>query len=263
MKRSPKDLERLARFDAEFFGRPGIGRIAGIDEAGRGALAGPVVAAAVVADRSFRVEGLNDSKQLSPARRETLFETIHDRALGVGVGLASAREIDRINILQATFLAARRALESLALQPDLILTDALKLTDQDTEVVPLVKGDARSQVIAAASVVAKVTRDRLMTQLDAEFPDYGFAAHKGYGVESHLEALRRHGSSTLHRHTFRGVDWFDRPVRPSRTLERLLSELGADGPGDPLVSWRTARPELPECELEMLREAVAQRQSGA
>ena len=248
----------LARFDGSYFKRPGVRLLGGIDEAGRGALAGPVVAAAVVTDSSCRIEGVNDSKQLTPGQREALYDTIRREARAVAVGWASAQEIDRLNILQATHLAARRALAALSVRPDLLLTDWLKLADTEQPVEALVKGDARSQAIAAASVIAKVTRDRWMRQLDAEYPVYGFAGHKGYGVAAHLEALREHGSSTLHRHSFRGVDWFESEYRISATLEDLLGQVRSGGLKGrvPEEVWLERGYLLPEREFEMLSKAM-------
>jgi ribonuclease HII len=248
----------LARFDAAFFRRPGVTLLAGVDEAGRGALAGPVVAAAVVGDASFFVEGLDDSKRLSAERRETLLGAIRHGARARAVGWASPQEIDRLNILQATLLAARRAIDALPLRPDLIVTDALKLTDTDQPVEALVKADAHSQVVAAASVVAKVTRDRWMCGLDEEYPPYGFARHKGYGVSAHLEALRRHGASSVHRHTFRGVGWFDEGYRTSATLERLIGEFERDemDHSEVVEAWRGWGYALPECEHDLLCNVV-------
>jgi len=244
----------LVRFDGSYFKRPGVRLLGGIDEAGRGALAGPVVAAAVVTDSSCRIEGVNDSKQLTPCQREALYDTIRREARAVAVGWASAQEIDRLNILQATHLAARRALAALSVRPDLLLTDWLKLVGTEQPVEALVKGDARSQAVAAASVIAKVTRDRWMRQLDAEYPVYGFAGHKGYGVAAHLEALREHGSSTLHRHSFRGVDWFESEYRISATLEDLLGEIRKGGLKGRVAEevWLERGYLLPECEFETL-----------
>ena len=180
----------------------GFARVAGVDEAGRGPLAGPVCAAAAVFRPGTRIRGVNDSKQLTEKKREWLFDEIMDRAQAVGVGLAWPGEIDAVNILRATHLAVRRALEQLAEPPDHLLLDALRLADVPLPQESLVKGDARCFCIAAASIVAKVTRDRLMLRYDAEYPQYGLARHKGYGTEHHRRALARHGMSTIHRRTF-------------------------------------------------------------
>ncbi|MFW6304069.1 MAG: ribonuclease HII, partial [Candidatus Sumerlaeota bacterium] len=190
----------LSGFDRDYRYRWDIRRLAGVDEAGRGCLAGPVVAAAVILEPGRIIRGLNDSKQLAVEKRQYLFHKICEHALGVAIGWASAEEIDRVNILRATHLAARRALEILRPVPQGILTDYLKL--ELAENLPLdaiVKGDGRSQSIAAASVIAKVSRDRWMKGLDGEFPGYGMARHKGYGTPQHVGAIQRLGSSTLHR----------------------------------------------------------------
>ena len=259
--------QSLAEFDARYFERGEVRSLAGIDEAGRGALAGPVVAAAVVVERGALFEGLNDSKKLTPIQRATLYPAIRMGARAVGVGWASAQEVDERNVLEATLLAAKRALEALEIEPDLILTDFLRLEGVTAPVEPLVKGDGRSQAIAAASVVAKVARDRWMQVLDAEYPLYGFASHKGYGTPGHLEALSRFGSSTVHRHSFRGVDWFENDYRTSVTLGGLLEALEG---GDRDLSkgaeceavWRREGRGLPECELQILRKAAEKRRRG-
>jgi len=182
--------------------------VAGIDEAGRGPLAGPVVAACVMLPLGRRPDGLNDSKQLTPRQRETLFEAILSLARGCGLGVVSAPEIDRLNILRATHLAMRQALDALpaGMQPDLVLIDGLPVRPFPLDQVALVKGDSRSASIAAASILAKVTRDRLMCEYDALYPMYGFAAHKGYGSAAHLRALAEYGPcADLHRRSFRPV----------------------------------------------------------
>lgn len=185
--------------------RSGLKQVAGVDEAGRGPLAGPVVAAAVILDPDRRVKGLDDSKRLTPAQRERLFEQILERASGLGIGIVDPQTIDRVNILEATRLAMYEALGKLAPRPDLVLIDALRLPALAVSQKPLVKGDRRSASIAAASIVAKVTRDRLMLEADARFPEYGFARHKGYPTPEHLAALEKHGPCPIHRRTFHGV----------------------------------------------------------
>jgi ribonuclease HII len=244
----------LARFDAAYFKRPGVELLGGVDEAGRGALAGPVVTAAVVLEPGCYFDGLNDSKQIAPAKREELFAEIRSRAKACAIGWASAQEVDALNILQATFLAARRALGLLAHRPDFLLTDALKIPNIDIPYEPLVKGDARSQAIAAASILAKVTRDRWMLHLDKEYPLYGFASHKGYGCETHMTLLREHGSSTVHRHTFRGVDWFSLDYRPSKTAQLALAKNNSEITEE---WWLSHGQLLPECEWEMLKQKGA------
>ena len=185
--------------------RAGLARVAGVDEAGRGPLAGPVVAAAVVVTPDHRIRGVRDSKLLTPERREELFIAIHDRALAVGVAIVDHATIDRVNILQATRLAMIDALRRLPVAPDLIITDFVALPEVPCPQKNLVGGDARCASVAAASIVAKVTRDRIMRELDKEFPEYGFAQHKGYATPDHLAALDRHGPCRIHRRTFAGV----------------------------------------------------------
>jgi ribonuclease HII len=192
------------RYEARAW-RIGLIRVAGIDEAGRGPLAGPVVAAAVILAADRRVKGLADSKLLPPERRQELFDLIHDRAVAIGVGIVDHQTIDRINILQATRLAMLEAVGRLAVVPDLVITDFVALTGLPCPQRNLVDGDARCASVAAASIVAKVTRDRLMQEADREFPDYGFARHKGYATPDHLLALDRLGPCPLHRRTFSGV----------------------------------------------------------
>jgi ribonuclease HII len=183
----------------------GFPLVAGIDEAGRGPLAGPVVAAAVILPAGLLIKGVNDSKKLSPDTRERLFDAIMSQALSVGVGMGSAELIDRINILQATRHAMREAVSQLAPQPDYILIDGISTIDSPIPQKTIKKGDSLSLSIAAASIIAKVTRDRLMRELDKIHPGYGFSGHKGYGSVLHLEAIRRLGPSPVHRLTFGGV----------------------------------------------------------
>ena len=185
--------------------RRGVSRLAGVDEAGRGPLAGPVVAAAVVLAPGERIRGVDDSKRLDPLERARLFEIIHARALGVGVAVVDHLTIDRINILQATRLAMAQALGALALEPELVLTDFVEVPGLRCPQRNLVEGDRRSASVAAASIVAKVTRDRIMEEADREFPLYGFVRHKGYATPEHLAALDRWGPCPLHRRTFAGV----------------------------------------------------------
>lgn len=176
--------------------------ICGIDEAGRGPLAGPVVAGAVILPKDCEILYLNDSKKLSPAKREALYEEIMEKAEAVGVGMASPARIDEINILQATYEAMREAVDNLGVTPELLLNDAVTIPDVSISQVPIIKGDAKSVSIAAASIIAKVTRDRLMVQYDEILPGYGFARHKGYGSKDHIEAIRRLGPTPIHRQTF-------------------------------------------------------------
>ena len=183
--------------------RSGYKRIAGIDEAGRGALAGPVIAAAVILPIRCDIKGLKDSKQLSPKQRTRLFDEIHDVAMSVGVGAADHQVIDRSNILKATLLAMQEAVEKLTLQPDYLLVDGLNLpaTGIVGEAIP--KGDSRSYSIAAASIIAKTTRDRLMVEADCTYPNYGFPKHKGYPTSQHRQAIAQFGASKIHRLTFK------------------------------------------------------------
>ncbi len=181
------------------------GLIAGVDEAGRGPLAGPVVAAAVILDDLNPIKGLNDSKKLSPMRREKLYDEIRAKALCCSVAQASVEEIDRLNILQATLLAMRRAVEGLRLKPSKVLVDGNRLPVLDVLAEAIVGGDATVAAISAASILAKVTRDRWCRELDLQYPQYGFAGHKGYGTAEHLAALKAHGACPQHRKTFAPV----------------------------------------------------------
>jgi len=185
--------------------RSGLAHVAGVDEAGRGPLAGPVVAAAVILNPERRLKGLEDSKLLTPARREVLFKQILEHAVGVGTGIVDPQTIDQVNILEATRLAMRQALSRLSPHPNLVLIDAVRLQPLAWPQRALVRGDRRSASIAAASIVAKVTRDRLMVEADHLFPQYGFRRHKGYPTPEHLAALRHHGPCPIHRRTFHGV----------------------------------------------------------
>jgi len=181
------------------------GLVAGVDEAGRGPLAGPVVAAAVILDARNPIQGLADSKVLTARRREQLFDEIRAKALCCSIAQASVEEIDRINILQATLLAMRRAVEGLRLKPALVLVDGNRLPVLDILAEAIVKGDSKVPAISAASILAKVTRDRWCAELDAQYPQYGFAGHKGYGTAEHLQALQTHGACPQHRKTFSPV----------------------------------------------------------
>ena len=185
----------------ELYGK-GIVTICGVDEAGRGPLAGPVCAAAVILPPHLEIPGLDDSKKLSDKRRRELFPVIKDQAIAYGIGLANHEEIDQINILQATFLAMHRAIEQLNGKAEFALIDGNRETDFGLPVKTVVKGDSLSANIAAASVLAKVTRDDIMEAMALEYPHYGFEIHKGYGTKAHYEALRDHGPSPIHRMTF-------------------------------------------------------------
>ena len=178
------------------------GRIAGVDEVGRGPLFGPVAAAAVILEPGSEILYLNDSKKLSEARREALYDEIMEKAAAVGVGMVSAARIDEINILQATYEAMREAVSQLSPRPDYLLVDAVTIPGISVPQLGIIKGDAKSLSIAAASIIAKVTRDRLMYEYDALYPGYGLAKNKGYGTAEHIEALRRLGPTPLHRRSF-------------------------------------------------------------
>ena len=176
--------------------------ICGIDEAGRGPLAGPVVAGAVILPKECEILYLNDSKKLSAKKREALYDEIMEKAVATGIGMASPARIDEINILQATYEAMREAIANLGIVPDVLLNDAVTIPKVDIPQVPIIKGDAKSVSIAAASILAKVTRDRLMIEYDKIMPEYGFADNKGYGAAKHIEALKEIGPSPIHRATF-------------------------------------------------------------
>lgn len=176
--------------------------VCGIDEAGRGPLAGPVVAGAVILPEDCEILYLNDSKKLSEIKREQLYVEIQEKALDWAVGIVSPERIDEINILQATYEAMRQAVSQLTITPDLLLVDAVHIPELPQKQVGIVKGDAKSVSIAAASIMAKVTRDHLMLQMDALYPEYGFASHKGYGSQAHIAAIRQYGPCPIHRQTF-------------------------------------------------------------
>lgn len=181
-----------------------LGFICGIDEVGRGPLAGPVYAAAVILPKDCKILYLNDSKQLSEKKREELYDVIMKEAVSVGIGYRSPERIDEINILQATFEAMQDAIAALSVEPAVLLNDAVTIPNVTIRQVPIVKGDAKSVSIAAASIVAKVTRDRLMAEYDAKYPEYGFASNKGYGSASHIEAIKKYGPCEIHRRSFIG-----------------------------------------------------------
>ena len=212
-KEQEKEAKRLAKEQEELRRLEGMREyekeyeltcdyVCGIDEAGRGPLAGPVVAAAVILPKGMVIPYVNDSKKLTERRRELLYPEIMEKALAVGVGIVSPEQIDEINILQATYEAMRQALSQLPVRPDVLLNDAVRIPGVDIPQVPIVKGDAKSISIACASVIAKVTRDRMMVEYDQLYPAYGFAGHKGYGSAAHMEALRQIGPCPIHRRTF-------------------------------------------------------------
>ena len=206
-----KEIERLTLLKAEeekIYNSSDIKYICGIDEAGRGPLAGPVVVGAVVLPRDSFIEGINDSKKISEKKREALYETITNEAISYGVGVVSQDKIDDINILNATKLALTMALKELKVKPDLIIVDALdKIDTLGIPYISMVKGDAKIYSVAAASIIAKVTRDRMMQEWDAIYPAYGFAKHKGYGTAFHIEAIKENGLCLIHRRSFIKEDW--------------------------------------------------------
>ena len=194
-----KRTELMKEFDREY---KIYGTICGIDEAGRGPLCGPVVAAAVILPDEYNILYINDSKKLSETKREEVYKEIDKYAVAYGVGIVSPERIDEINILQATYEAMRTAIHKLSVTPDILLNDAVTIPMVDIKQVPIIKGDAKSQSIAAASIVAKVTRDHLMEEYDKLYPEYGFAKHKGYGTAAHIKAIKEYGPCPIHRRTF-------------------------------------------------------------
>ncbi|GEL75895.1 ribonuclease HII [Tenuibacillus multivorans] len=194
----------MTKIETELY-ETGIDLIAGVDEVGRGPLAGPVVAAAVILPKDFYLPGLNDSKQLTIEQRDHFYETIYKQAMAIGIGQADAKEIDYYNIYQSSKLAMKRAVDSLKQQPNYLLVDAMKIDSLLIEQQSIVKGDAKSISIAAASVIAKVTRDRLMAEIGEVYPMYQFERNVGYGTKAHLNALRKHGPTPYHRRSFQPV----------------------------------------------------------
>jgi len=204
LKNLEKEKERiylLSSFEREYSSYQAI---CGIDEVGRGPLAGPVVAGAVILPKDCDILYINDSKQLSEKKREELYEEITQKAVAWAVGIVSPERIDEINILQATYEAMREAISKLGVTPDLLLNDAVTIPKVSIKQVPIIKGDAKSISIGAASIVAKVTRDRMMVMYDEIFPEYGFAGNKGYGSAAHIEALKKYGPTKIHRRSFIG-----------------------------------------------------------
>ncbi len=202
LERLKAERERLAAmrlYEEQYAGR---GAVCGIDEVGRGPLAGPVVAGAVILPEDCEILYLNDSKKLSEKKREQLYDEIMEKAVAVGIGAVSHERIDEINILQATYEAMRIAVSRLSVKPDLLLNDAVTIPEVEIPQVPIVKGDAKSVSIAAASIVAKVTRDRMMVQYDELYPGYDFASNKGYGSARHIAALKELGPCPIHRRSF-------------------------------------------------------------
>ncbi|MBR4632457.1 MAG: ribonuclease HII [Elusimicrobia bacterium] len=192
----------LFKFDKDFYDK-GLQFVSGVDEAGRGPLAGPVVAAAVILPKDIFIDGVNDSKKLTEKKRNVLFEEIKQKAFSYGIGIIDAKTIDEINILQATFLAMKKALDQLSVKPDLILVDGNHtIPNLQNKQQAIVSGDAKSACIACASILAKVTRDNMMYEYAKQYPQYNFEKHKGYGTKAHLEAIQKYGPCPIHRMTF-------------------------------------------------------------
>ena len=191
--------EKMKEFEHKY---EDLGYVCGIDEVGRGPFAGPVVAAAVILPKDCDILYLNDSKKLSEKKRELLYDEIYEKAVAIGIGMSSEEVIDEINILQATYKAMQQAISKLSIKPDLLLNDAVTIPDVEIEQVPIIKGDAKSASIAAASIVAKVTRDRMMKEYDTIYPGYDFAKNKGYGTKAHIEGIKKQGICDIHRRTF-------------------------------------------------------------
>lgn len=208
MKRKARcKMEDLYKYEKELY-QKGIQYIAGVDEVGRGPLVGPVVTACVILPKDFHLEGLTDSKKLSEKKRELFYDYIMEHALSVSIGMMSEKVIDQINIYEATKLAMYQAIENAKIKPEHVLIDAMKLEKLEMPSTSIIKGDAKSISIAAASVVAKVTRDRMMVELDQKYPMYGFQKHKGYPTKAHVEAIQKYGIIEEHRKTFRPVSTY-------------------------------------------------------
>lgn len=208
----------LLKYEKELYDR-NITLIAGVDEAGRGPLVGPVVAGAVILPINYELEGLNDSKQLSEKKREEYFEILKKEALSIGIGIVSAKEIDELNILEASRKAMYLALENLNIKPEYILSDAMSLNDIDIPSKPIIHGDALSLSIAAASVIAKVTRDNIMSEMDKKFPNYNLKKHKGYPTKEHLELLKKYGIEE-------GI--YNEYRKTYKPVKKILEELNID-----------------------------------
>ena len=194
-----KRIEALKQYEKEY---EHLGYVCGIDEVGRGPFAGPVVACAVILPKDCNILYINDSKKLSEKRREELYDIIIKEAVAYGIGIKDNRRIDEINILQATYEAMREAINNLSVKPDVLLNDAVKIPGVDIKQVPIIKGDAKSISIGAASIVAKVTRDRMMAEFDEKYPGYEFSKNKGYGTAAHIEGLKKYGPCEIHRRSF-------------------------------------------------------------
>lgn len=196
-----KRLEEMLKIENDLYEK-GYKLIAGVDEAGRGPLCGPVVAAAVILPENYKIEGVNDSKKLSEKKREMLYDKIINEAVAVGVGISDVDVIEKVNILNATKMAMKEAISKLSVKPDFVLIDGNQMIDIDIEASTVVSGDAKSESIAAASIIAKVTRDRMLYDYDKVYPEYGFAKHKGYGTKAHIAAIKEYGLTPIHRPSF-------------------------------------------------------------
>lgn len=196
-----KRLEEMLKIENDLYEK-GYKLIAGVDEAGRGPLCGPVVAAAVILPENYKIEGVNDSKKLSEKKRELLYDKIINEAVAVGVGISDVDVIEKVNILNATKMAMKEAISKLSVKPDFVLIDGNQMIDIDIEASTVVSGDAKSESIAAASIIAKVTRDRMLYDYDKVYPEYGFAKHKGYGTKAHIAAIKEYGLTPIHRPSF-------------------------------------------------------------
>ncbi len=199
LEEEKKRIENMSIYECKY---ADFQYICGIDEVGRGPLAGPVVAGAVILPKDCDILYLNDSKKLSEKMREALYDEIMEKAVATGIGIVGPGRIDEINILQATYEAMRMAIDNLKVRPDLLLNDAVTIPEVDIKQVPIIKGDAKSISIAAASIIAKVTRDRLMVQYEEVLPGYGFASNKGYGTSTHIQAIQEMGATPIHRQSF-------------------------------------------------------------
>lgn len=196
-----KRLEGMLKIENELYSK-GYNLIAGVDEAGRGPLCGPVVAAAVILPKNCKIEGVNDSKKLTEKKREALYDKIFENALAVGIGISDVDLIEQINILNATKVAMCNAIKNLKVNPDYVLVDGNQSIDINIDESTVIKGDANSESIAAASIIAKVTRDRMLYEYDKLYPEYGFAKHKGYGTKAHIDAIKKYGTTKIHRPSF-------------------------------------------------------------
>lgn len=200
-KKEIERLDNMLKYENEAYEK-GYNYVCGVDEAGRGPLCGPVVAAAVILDKNAHLEGVNDSKKLSEKKREKLFDDIMEKAVAVGIGISDVDMIEKINILNATKEAMKEAVSGLSIKPDFVLIDGNQDIQIDIDRATVISGDALSESIAAASIIAKVTRDRMLKEYDKEYPEYGFAKHKGYGTKMHIEAIKKYGLTPIHRPSF-------------------------------------------------------------